>query len=55
MLGTHGRTGLDRLVMGSVAEDVLRRAGVPVLIVRATADAPSSDNPSLLAQRLSEA
>ena len=55
VLGTHGRTGLDRLVMGSVAEDVLRRAGVPVLIVRGPTDAPSSEHPSLLAQRLSEA
>jgi nucleotide-binding universal stress UspA family protein len=33
-LGTHGRTGLDRLLMGSVAEAVLRRAGCPVLIVK---------------------
>jgi len=29
---THGRTGMARLVMGSVAEQVLRRADVPVLI-----------------------
>ena len=49
VLGTHGRTGLDRLVTGSVAEVVLRRAGVPVLIVRAPADAPSSGNSSLQA------
>jgi nucleotide-binding universal stress UspA family protein len=31
---THGRTGLDRMVFGSVAEDVLHRAQVPVLLVR---------------------
>jgi nucleotide-binding universal stress UspA family protein len=31
-LGTHGRTGLSRLVLGSVAEQVVRRAPVPVLI-----------------------
>jgi len=34
VLGTHGRTGLDRLVIGSVAEDVLRKASCPVLAVK---------------------
>ncbi len=34
VLGTHGRTGLSRLVLGSVAERVLRRAPLPVLVVR---------------------
>jgi len=34
VMGTHGRSGLPRLVMGSVAEDVLRRAPCPVLTVR---------------------
>jgi nucleotide-binding universal stress UspA family protein len=34
VLGTHGRTGLGRLLMGSVAEEVLRRAACPVLTVR---------------------
>jgi len=34
-LGTHGRTGLDRLVMGSVARNVLTHAHCSVLIVRA--------------------
>ena len=34
IMGTHGRTGLDRLVMGSVAERVVRRSPVPVLTVR---------------------
>ena len=33
-LGTHGRRGLKRLVMGSDAELVLRMACVPVLLVR---------------------
>ena len=33
-LGTHGRRGLKRLVMGSDAELVLRMASVPVLLVR---------------------
>jgi nucleotide-binding universal stress UspA family protein len=35
VLGTHGRRGLQRLVMGSDAEQVLRAATVPVLLVRA--------------------
>lgn len=34
VMGTHGRTGLDRLVMGSIAEKVVRRASCPVLTVR---------------------
>ncbi len=34
VLGTHGRTGLDRLLMGSVAERVVRQAPCPVFIVR---------------------
>mgnify|MGYP006278244327 CR=1 FL=1 len=35
VLGTHGRRGLQRLLIGSVAEDVLRTAPCPVLTVRA--------------------
>ena len=31
VIGTHGRTGLTRLVLGSVAEHVMRRATCPVL------------------------
>jgi nucleotide-binding universal stress UspA family protein len=34
VMGTHGRTGLPRLVLGSVAEQVLRTAACPVLTVR---------------------
>jgi nucleotide-binding universal stress UspA family protein len=34
VLGTEGRTGLDRLFVGSVARDVLRASPVPVLTVR---------------------
>jgi nucleotide-binding universal stress UspA family protein len=33
-MSTHGRTGLERLVLGSVAEAVLRRSRVPVLLAR---------------------
>ncbi|MBN8758196.1 MULTISPECIES: universal stress protein [Variovorax] len=34
VIGTHGRRGFDRLTLGSSAENVLRRATVPVLLVR---------------------
>ena len=37
VVGTHGRTGLARLVLGSVAEAVVRAAPCPVLTVRSTA------------------
>ena len=33
-MSTHARGGLDRLIVGSVADQVLRRAEVPVLLVR---------------------
>lgn len=36
VIGTHGRRGLKRLVMGSDAELILRHAPVPVLMVRDT-------------------
>jgi nucleotide-binding universal stress UspA family protein len=35
VMGTHGRGGLSRLLMGSVAEHVLRKAPCPVLTVKA--------------------
>jgi nucleotide-binding universal stress UspA family protein len=35
-MGTHGRTGVERYVAGSVAERVVRRSDVPVLTARAT-------------------
>jgi len=34
VLGTHGRRGLSRLVMGSDAEGVLREASVPVMLIK---------------------
>jgi nucleotide-binding universal stress UspA family protein len=34
VMGTHGRTGLRRLLMGSVAEQVVRKAPCPVLTVK---------------------
>jgi nucleotide-binding universal stress UspA family protein len=42
VMGTHGRTGLGRLLMGSVAEQVLRKASCPVLTVKpGSSPAPS--------------
>jgi nucleotide-binding universal stress UspA family protein len=38
VMGTHGRTGLDRLLGGSVAEAVLRRSRRPVLTLRSLAE-----------------
>jgi len=37
VMGTHGRTGLDHYLIGSVTERVVRNAPVPVLTVRAGA------------------
>jgi nucleotide-binding universal stress UspA family protein len=34
VLGTHGHTGLKRLLMGSIAEQILRKAPCPVLTVK---------------------
>jgi len=34
VMGTHGRSGLQRAVLGSVAEYVIRRSTAPVMVVR---------------------
>jgi nucleotide-binding universal stress UspA family protein len=34
VMGTHGRTGLRRLLLGSVAEQVIRQAPCPVIVVK---------------------
>ena len=39
VMGTHGRTGLGRMILGSVAEQVLRTAPCPVVTVRAAVKA----------------
>jgi nucleotide-binding universal stress UspA family protein len=39
VMGTHGRSGVGRLIVGSVAESVLRGTTVPILLVR-TPEAP---------------
>jgi nucleotide-binding universal stress UspA family protein len=45
VMGTHGRSGFDRLLLGSVAERVLAKAACPVLTIppRAPDTAPSAD------------
>jgi nucleotide-binding universal stress UspA family protein/quercetin dioxygenase-like cupin family protein len=42
VMGTHGRTGLGRLLTGSVAEEVLRKAVCPVLVVKTPLDASTA-------------
>lgn len=34
VIGSHGRSGISRVLLGSVAEKVVRRSSVPVTIVR---------------------
>jgi nucleotide-binding universal stress UspA family protein len=40
VIGTHSRTGIDRLLMGSVAEHVVRHSEVPVLVVPFPEESP---------------
>jgi nucleotide-binding universal stress UspA family protein len=42
VMGTHGRTGLGRLLVGSVAEEVLRGARCPVLAIKVPFPAPAT-------------
>ena len=46
VMGTHGRTGVSHIVMGSVAERVLRKAPCPVLTVRGTEAVEASAKPA---------
>jgi len=39
VIGTHGRSGVSRLVLGSTAEAVVRHATCPILVVRSHTDA----------------
>ena len=43
VLKTHGRKGLSHLILGSVAEEVLRKAPCPALLVRAKTETPQRE------------
>ena len=45
VIGTHGRTGVDRPLMGSVAERVMREAPCSVLVVKLPRGAGAADRP----------
>ncbi len=49
ILGTHARTGLSRVLLGSVAEDVIRHSRFPVLTLKTPTplDATASDSDSV--------
>jgi len=49
VLGTHGRSGLGRLLLGSVAEAVLRKAPCPVLTVKVPVMEPAKKRPEATA------
>lgn len=36
IIGTHGRSGFSRLLLGSIAEGVVRSAHIPILLIRCT-------------------
>ena len=38
VVGTHGRSGLERIVMGSVSTSIVQRSSIPVLIARTNSD-----------------
>ncbi len=43
VVGTHGRTGVEHLLLGSTAEKIIRHSPVPVLVVRHP-ETPSSES-----------
>jgi len=45
VMGTHGRTGVERILMGSVAEKVMRDAPCSVLVVKLPKGQPKVDRP----------
>lgn len=49
-MSTHGRSGLGRLLFGSVAEQVLRQADMPVLLLRQTEAPVAADTTKELAR-----
>ncbi len=55
VMGTHGRRGLKRFLLGSVAEAVVRRAAIPVLTVRESIVVPEAIRHILVPTDFSEA
>jgi nucleotide-binding universal stress UspA family protein len=55
VMGTHGRTGLGRLLMGSVAEEVVRKSPYPVLTVKTPSPIRSTAKFASKSERLVEA
>jgi len=53
VLGTHGRRGLGRLMMGSDAEAILRAATIPVLLVRQPAPEATQEDAPVQASKVS--
>jgi universal stress protein A len=49
VMGTHGRTGLARILLGSVTEEVMRHAQCPLVTVRTAAPEPTEANPAAAA------
>jgi nucleotide-binding universal stress UspA family protein len=47
VVGTHGRRGVPRALMGSVAEKVVRLSPVPVLTIHAGPETPETDHESV--------
>ncbi|WP_273838244.1 universal stress protein [Halococcus sp. PRR34] len=55
IMGTSGRTGLNRLLLGSVAERVVREATVPVTTVRAIDEPMAVDSPTAAVEHAASA
>jgi universal stress protein A len=49
VMGSHGRKGISRLLMGSVAEAVMRRTNCPVLVVKQPMNVPEDRSSGTLA------
>lgn len=45
VIGTHGRKGLGRMIMGSVAENVIRNSDCPVVAIKPDAYVPKTGDP----------
>ena len=51
VMASHGRGGISRWLLGSVAEDLVRHAPVPVLLVKATAVVPATPEAEMAVAR----